>query len=258
MLRGLFTAASGMYASQRKTEMLTNNMANAQTPGFKADHSNVRAFPEMLIERFNAGKSRSERVGTLHTGVYVQEMLPRFVQGDSIQTERPTDFALFDRAEGTAFFSVEQDGQVKYTRNGRFTVDPSGTITTENGWPVLDMNGNQIRVTSDRFEVDESGWITENGIQIARFGIVRADNPENLAKEGDGLFRTENNAALPIAENVDFTISQGFVEKSNVDMSRSMTDMITAYRTFEANQKVVQAYDRSLDKAVNEVGRVNG
>lgn len=258
MLRGLFTAASGMYASQRKTEMLTNNMANAQTPGYKADHSHVRAFPEMLIDRFNAGKSRSERVGTLHTGVYVQELIPRFIQGDSIQTDRSTDLALLDRTDGTAFFSVEQNGQVKYTRNGRFTIDSAGTLTTESGLPVLDVNGNRIQVASEQFEVDESGWVTENGVQIARLGIVQSDNPENLSKEGDGLFGTENNAGLPLAENADFTVSQGFVEKSNVDITRSMTDMITAYRTFEANQKVVQAYDRSLDKAVNEVGRVNG
>ncbi|MBD8004476.1 flagellar hook-basal body protein [Bacillus norwichensis] len=256
MLRGLFTAASGMYASQRKTEMLTNNMANAQTPGYKADNSHVRAFPEMLIERFNAGKSRTNQVGTLHTGVYVQEVTPRFIQGDTIQTERPTDLALLDRTDGTAFFSVEQNGQVKYTRNGRFTVDPSGILTTENGWPALDVNGNQIRVASDEFEVDETGRVTENGEQVALLGIVLTDNPENLAKDGDGLFQAD--AQLPFAQNTDFTVSQGFVEKSNVDITRSMTDMITAYRTFEANQKVVQAYDRSLEKAVNEVGRVNG
>ncbi len=258
MLRGLFTAASGMYASQRKTEMLTNNMANAQTPGYKADHSHVRAFPEMLIERFNAGKSRTNQIGSLHTGVYVQELIPRFIQGDTIQTERSTDLALLDRTDGTAFFSVEQNGQVKYTRNGRFTVDPSGILTTENGWPVLDVNGNQIRVASDEFEVDETGRVTENGEQVALLGIVLTDNPENLAKDGDGLFKAEDDAQLPFAQNTDFTVSQGFVEKSNVDITRSMTDMITAYRTFEANQKVVQAYDRSLEKAVNEVGRVNG
>lgn len=258
MLRGLFTAASGMYASQRKTEMLTNNMANAQTPGYKADQSHMRAFPEMLLERFNAGKSRPDRVGTLHTGVYVQEMVPRFIQGDSVQTDRSTDFALLDRTDGTAFFTVAKDGQVKYTRNGRFTIDPQGILTTESGWPVLDVNGNQIRLNNDQFEVDEYGWITENGVQIGRLGIARADNPEELSKEGDGIFRAENNAGLPLAENADFAVSQGFIEKSNVDITRSMTDMITAYRMFEANQKVVQAYDRSLDKAVNEVGRVNG
>lgn len=258
MLRGLFTAASGMYASQRKTEMLTNNMANAQTAGFKADYSHVRAFPEMLIERFNAGAGRSEQVGTLHTGAYVQEIVPRFIQGDTIQTDRPTDLALMDRTEGTAFFTVEQNGQVKFTRNGKFTLDPEGILTTESGWPVLDENGNRIRVASEQFEVDESGWISDNGTQIARLGIVMSNNPENLSKEGDGLFRSEDDAGLPMAENVEFKISQGFVEKSNVDITRSMTDMITAYRTFEANQKVLQAYDRSLDKAVNEIGRVNG
>jgi len=258
MLRGLFTAASGMYASQRKTEMLTNNMANAQTPGYKADHSYMRAFPEMLLERFNDGTSRSERVGTLHTGVYMQEMIPRFIQGDAVQTNRNTDFALTDRTDATSFFTVEHNGQVKYTRNGRFTLDETGLLTTDSGLPVLDVNGRHIRVASEQFEVDGNGRVTEDGRQIAQIGIARADDPASLAKEGDGLFRPENNQVLPLAEGAEYTVAQGFIERSNVDISRSMTDMVTAYRTFEANQKVLQAYDRSLDKAVNEIGRVNG
>lgn len=258
MLRGLFTAASGMYASQRKTEMLTNNMANAQTPGYKADHTHVRAFPDMLLSRFEAGNRRAERVGTLHTGVYVQEIVPRFIQGDLMETGRSGDLALTDRGEGTAFFSVDQNGQISYTRNGRFTIDPSGMLTTENGWPLLDENGNTIRLNSDQFDIDDFGRITENGVPVARLGIVRADEPEALSKMGDGLFQTENNAPLPLAGNADFSVSQGFIERANVDITRSMGDMLAAYRTFEANQKIVQAYDRSLEKAVNEVGRVNG
>jgi flagellar basal-body rod protein FlgG len=259
MLRGLFTAASGMYASQRKTEMLSNNIANAQTPGYKTDDAHVRAFPEMLLERFDASRmERDRRVGSLHTGVYMQEIIPRFIQGDLRQTDHPTDLAIMDRGTGTALFTIEQNGGIKYTRNGRFTVDPSGYLTTDSGHYVLDGNLNRIRVNSEQFQVDAGGRLLEDGVERARIRIAHADNPNILRKDGDGLYGMENDALLPLAENGTYTVSQGFLEGSNVDLSRSMADMLAAYRSFEANQKVLQAYDRSLDKAVNEIGRVSG
>lgn len=259
MLRGLYTAASGMYASQRKTEMLSNNMANAQTPGYKADHAYSRAFPEMLLDRIDSsGMKQSRRIGSLNTGVYVQETIPRFIQGDLRQTDRSTDLAVSDRGNETVLFSIEQNGQVKYTRNGRFTLDPSGYLTTESGYYVLDENANRIRLNGSQFQVDSQGQITENGVQAARLGLAVSENPGTLLREGDGIYRTENDALLPLAENGTYEISQGFIEGSNVDLARSMTDMLAAYRAFEANQKVLQAYDKSLDKAVNEIGRLNG
>ena len=261
MFRGFYTAASGMYTQQRKTDMLTNNMANVNTPGFKADQSSIRAFPEMLLQRLESTPSPAgnSEVGAVNTGVYMQESIPRFIQGDLRQTDLPTDLALMDLAGGTSFFTIENNEQVKYTRNGSFTLDPDGLLTTDNGWPVLDANGNRIHLDSDQFTVDNSGLIEQNGEQVAQLGIAVAENPEALIKEGDGLFRTENNNPLPNdIQNASYSIRQGFIEGSNVDVSRSMTDMLTAYRAFEANQKILQAYDRSMEKAVNEVGRVNG
>ncbi|MCR2821386.1 flagellar hook-basal body protein [Lederbergia panacisoli] len=259
MLRGFYTAASGMYAQQRKTELLTNNMANINTPGFKEDTSAIRAFPEMLLQRIEAGNPTPRTIGPINTGVYMQETLPRFIQGDLRQTDIGTDLALTDLEGIPVFFTVEENGQTKYTRNGRFTLDAEGLLTTAEGFPVLDVNGNQIRLNSDRFKVASNGMIEEDGVEVARLGIAAAENPEALIKEGNGLFRTENNALLPNAEgNTAFSISQGFIEASTVDPTRAMAEMLSAYRAFEANQKIVQAYDRSMEKAVNEIGRVNG
>ncbi|MBO1004777.1 flagellar hook-basal body protein [Pseudogracilibacillus auburnensis] len=263
MLRGLYTAASGMYAQQRKTDIITNNMANIHTPGFKEDQTTIRAFPEMLLKRMgttsNGASVESNPIGTLNTGVYVQEILPRLIQGDLEQTERLTDLALTDSGTGTSFFTVQAGDDVKYTRNGSLTLDPQGLLTTGQGWPLLDVNGEVIRLTSDQFTVTSQGIIEENGNEVAQLGIIVAENPEALIKESDGLYKTENNEPLPLAENAAaYQISQGFIEKSTVDPMRAMTDLMTAYRAFEANQKILQAYDRSLDKTVNEVGRVNG
>lgn len=273
MLRGFYTAASGMMAQQRRVEMLTNNIANANTPGYKADQAALRAFPELLLSRLDettvptkeAPRSFpfSAAVGSINTGVYTQELIPNFRQGDIKETGRPTDIALINGtlpdATGTLFFVVQnENGDIRYTRNGNFTMNPQGFLTTSDGWYVLDENGRRIELPSEDFTVNADGTIIANNNRIARINIAFAANPNMLVKEGNGLFRS-NTGVLPSAlnnPNITYTLKQGFVERSNVDLNRAMTEMLSAYRAFEANQKIVQAYDKSMDKAVNEVGRL--
>lgn len=275
MFRGFYHAASGMITQQRRVEMFTNNLANINTPGYKADQSSVRAFPEMLLQRLETEKSPSGQVttkmspvGSINTGVYVQDLTPTYKQGDLNKTELNTDVALNNifmptNAEGitgSIFFTVENpDGGVQYTRNGNFTLDGYGFLTNANGHYILDTAGNPIQLTSDQFTVTADGWIQQGGQNVARLGIAFAENPNELAKSGEGLFQWNNGQALPSAyENgqVSFVLQQGYLERSNVDATETMTQMLAAYRTFEANQKVLQAYDRSMDKAVNEIGKI--
>lgn len=277
MLRGFYTVASGMLAQQRKTEMLTNNMANANTPGFKADQSSLRAFPEMLLQRFgkhpiptesSLNLPYSSTVGSINSGVYVQDATPQFIQGDMQQTDKKTDIALLDTnipvnqdgTQGSVFFTVAHpNGETRYTRNGNFTLDGQGFLTTGSGLYVLNEQGNQIQLSSDQFSINDAGVLTGQNGEQARLGIGFANNPQRLIKEGEGLFRTEDDNPLWNAftqEGVQFKLQQGYLERSNVDVSRTMTEILTAYRAFEANQKVLQAYDRSMEKAANEVGRI--
>lgn len=272
MLRGFYTAASGMLAQQRKTEMLANNMANANTPGFKADQSAIRAFPEMLLQRMEQQNgvtpAVSNPIGSLNTGVYMQEVMPKFLQGDLKETGLKTDVALLDvnlplnpetGRTGSTFFTVEGiDGDRLYTRNGNFTLDGAGYLTTGSGRYVLDGQGSRIQLESDQFTVNEEGWILVDGVETARLGIAYSDNPLTMIKEGDSLFRADEGALVDAynVNGVTFKTQQGFLERSNVDTSQTMTQMLTAYRTFEANQKVLQAYDTSLQKTVNEVGKI--
>ncbi|WP_201714445.1 flagellar hook-basal body protein [Rossellomorea arthrocnemi] len=280
MFRGFYTVASGMLSQQRKTEMLTNNMSNANTPGYKADQASMRAFPEMLMDRMDSTSVPTEktlslpfnqRVGKLNTGVYMQETIPSFVQGDLQETGRGLDVALLDGSmpvdeetgiRGSVFLTVEgPDGSPRYTRNGNLTVNGNGFLTTNSGFYILDENGDRIQLESDQFSVGEKGQILVDDNEVATLGVGYSNNPNQLVKQGDGLFATEGNVALPDAydeDDVAFTTKQGFLERSNVDASRTMTDMMSAYRAFEANQKVLQAYDRSMEKAANEIGRVNG
>lgn len=276
MFRGFYSVASGMIAQQRKTEILTNNMANADTPGFKAEQSVIRSFPEMLMSNINSTNIPTEHgfnlnqrstIGPLSTGVYTQETLPSFVQGQLMETQLPTDIALVDGQlpideetgmSGAVFFTLENDdGTELYTKNGNFALDAAGFLVNPSGHYVLDSNSERIQLQNDEFQVSSDGTILADNNVIATLGISFADNPNVLMKEENGLFATEDGANLQNAGGATYSMQQGFLEGSNVDAASTMTEMLSAYRAFEANQKVLQAYDRSMEKTVTEVGRVN-
>lgn len=279
MFKGFYTAMSGMTAQQRKTEILTNNMANANTPGFKSDQSTVRSFPDMLMSAVTSNGIPTEKglnllqtdvVGALNTGVYLQETLANYAQGSLQQTDLATDVALIDGTmpvdeasgnTGAVFFRLQhEDGNDAYTRNGNFTLDSEGNLVTGAGLFVLDRDGEKIQLQNDNFSVAADGTITdENGAQVAQIDIAFSANPDVLIKQDNGLYRMLEGAALPSAfevEDVTFGFQHKYLEASNVDAAQSMTEMMTAYRAFEVNQKVLQAYDKSMEKAVTEIGRV--
>lgn len=277
MFKGFYTVASGMIAQQRRTELLSNNLANANTPGFKADQSSIRSFPDMLLSSVGktnapanqqAGSQYMTQVGALNTGVYMQETLPNYVQGQIYGTNFTTDMALIDGnlpqsedgVTGSIFFRLEHpEGGEAYTRNGNFTLDGQGYLVNAQGLYVLSDAGQRIQLQNDDFQLGEDGAVYVNNQQVARVGVSYAENPNVLQKQDNGLLRMQDGGALPTAygtDGVNFTLRQNFLEGSNVDSSRTMTDLMTAYRAFEANQKVLQAYDRSMEKTVNEIGRV--
>lgn len=279
MFKGFYTAATGMIAQQRKTEMLSNNIANANTTGYKADQSTIRSFPTMLLSSIDQSSSASikngfdntssSEVGGISAGVYMQETLPNFAQGSIIETGINTDVALLDGdfpineetgAAGSIFYKVQtEDGGQAYTRNGNFTLDGEGFLTTAQGNYVLDANDEPMQFTNDQFTISANGEIMVDGQQVNELGVAYSDNPNTLSKRENGLFFTTDGQVLPNAvevEGVTYTMQQGFTEGSNVDASQAMTEMMAAYRVFEANQKILTAYDKSMEKAVNEIGRV--
>ncbi|MCR8632343.1 flagellar hook-basal body protein [Paenibacillus radicis (ex Xue et al. 2023)] len=299
MLRGLYTAASGMISQQRKHDIVTNNIANVNTPGFKQGNALNRSFPEMLISRVRSGQGEgaSIPVGRLNTGVMAEENVSVHAQGDIQETYNPFDFALvsniqvpgatFDASgkyidangqriiQPQAFFTVENaNGEQRYSLNGKFSVDTSGELTTADGYRVMGRDGQPIllldpttRTPISNFHITKQGQLTNSdGIFILNANnepmsllVSRIENPNHLVREGNGLYRL-NAGEEGLARAIDVTdqveVRQGFVERSNVDSSQSMVDMMSAMRAYEANQKVVQYYDRSMDKVANDVGRV--
>lgn len=286
MFRGLYTATSGMMAHNRKQQILTNNLANANTPGFKQDQTVLRAFSSQLIYAIQMGSTSSNSgvkiqpsqqvIGTMNTGVYAQEGIPSFIQGALKETGNTTDFSLLDgllpqnpesQQKGTLLFAVALDNnEIRYTKNGQFSVNQEGFLTTSEGYQVLNQDLQPIQVNSKEFKVLENGQIELlNGtVNDSRLWLGYTEESAQLIKEGQGLLRWSGDpeAGPQFVDDVELLnnrtsfVKQGFIEQSNVDVTQTMTDMISTYRGFEANQKVIQAYDRSMDKAVNDIGRI--
>ncbi|MCM3628080.1 flagellar hook-basal body protein [Paenibacillus glycanilyticus] len=288
MLRGLYTAAAGMTAQQRRHDTVTNNITNINTPGYKQTYAVTRSFPEMLLSLTGVDEKQEKQIGKISTGVFAEESLAIHLQGDLMQTGKSSDFALvsnidvpgmaFDASgkyvspdgdvtfQPQAFFTLQDDnGEIRYTRGGSFTLTSDGFLVSGDGSNVLGTDGNPIRfppgvsldgltLTADQRFVDAKTG-ADSGRQLL---LTRIDNPNELAREGDGKFRLIGDAAdtRPVAAGERVEVRQGYVERSNVDAAQSSVDLMAALRAYEANQKVIQFYDESLDKAVNQVGRV--
>lgn len=275
MLRGLYTATAGMIALQRRHDTITNNIANVNTAGYKQGETVQRSFPEMLIsrlERLDRGGprlSRARTLGHLPHGVLAEETIYNFAQGDIVETGNPFHVALWDDdlpedpetgVKPHAFYVVQTADGVMYTRNGEWTLDADNTLVTGEGFPVLDAGGNPIVIPdASNFHVGEDGTVTfagpDGAEEEAALGIAVIANPDLLIRRGNGLFEwTGDDAPAAAAEGV--TTYQGYTERANVNPQQAAVDLMLTEQLYEANQRVIQAYDRSLDQAVNDVGRL--
>lgn len=282
MLRGIDTATSGMIALQRRQDALTNNLANVETPGFKQDASPLRSFPEMLLSRIQdqgtGKKGVLPKIGFLSMGVYNQETVPLFSQGSLVGTNLPFDLAINDQqlaplvendrnVKPTAFFAVQtSDGGFHLTRNGRFSVNENGQLTTASGDLVLGKNGTPISgqelLTGD-VAIRTNGDIIAfpedpaRARTIGSIGIMIVNNPNQLIKKDNGLFLLQGSDSTMIEQALPAGVQlhHKMIEQSNVDTTHTMTEMMTNIRLYEANQKVLQAYDKTLEQ-LNTIGRV--
>lgn len=258
MIRGLYTSGWSMLAIQKKMDVVSNNLANVNTTGFKKDTMVFESFPDLLTKRINDTKSNlnpSGIVGGMRLGSDVGEVYTYFSQGSLTGTNSKLDMAVRD--SNSAFFSVlvpDADGNTKefYTRDGAFTMGPGNRLITKDGYAVEGQNGPIILNGSD-FSVETDGSIVQNGAVVDKFLIKEFTDTKTLRKFGDNLLENIDQTAV---RDFSGTIQQGFLEQSNVNIVREMVDMITVMRSYEANQKVLQAQDSTLDKAVNEVGAI--
>ncbi|MGH4140941.1 flagellar hook-basal body complex protein [Clostridium sp.] len=259
MIRGLYTAVTGLITGEAKQSIVSNNLANASTIGFKSDNLSIKKFDDVLIQNYDKmvnGVNTKNVIGSLSMGSQIDDVNTYFSQGVLQTTDKATDFAI----EGKGFFTVKRDNGIDnknyYTRSGDFHVDGQGYLVTDSGDKVLCKNKgtNAIEplfVGDGKLQVDKSGNISVNGQNTHEFNTVDFADYKTLKKVGDNLFE----GASPI-QNQNITVRQNTLEKSNVNVANEMVEMMTIMRNFESNQKVLQAMDETLGKAVNEVGTV--
>ncbi len=252
MVRGLYLAGTGMLVQRSKMDVTTNNIANADTLGYKQDTLLSRSFEDMLISRMNDPSvvNQTKVVGPLGTGTHIDEVFTSFEQGTPEQTGLSTDLCMV----GRAFFVVDTPDGERYTRAGNFTLDSEGNLLDANGNPVLGEGGG-IQLTSDRFFVNNMGHIVDldTGEQVGALRLVDFDKPENLRKAGNNYFYDYGGAGG--GEAKDSQVMQGYIETSNVNIAREMVDMIITSRAYETNQRSARMIDETLDRAVNDIAR---
>jgi flagellar basal-body rod protein FlgG len=266
MVKGLYTAYTGMVNEQKRLDVISNNMANASTTGYKREGMVNQSFDQQLAIRIKDTSSHSlpRKTGDVTLGVKVGETYTNWDQGSYQVTDNDTDLAL----GGDGFFAIsytnkQGETSIKYTRDGAFTVDNDGYLRTSDGDYVLNRNGalnsdntaaNYVRVDPDQsFTVDTQGYIFQNNQLVGQIGVVDFADYNYISKYGENLYDIVDGGQV-IAS--DASVEQGCLEASNVNVVDEMVELITISRAYEAGQKVIQTEDSTLDKAVNTVGRV--
>ena len=279
MIRGWYTAASGMRAQQWRLDAVGNNLANVNTDAYKRDQAAFRAFPELLMRRMKddgqyihpfGSADAAPIIGRLGTGVELNELFVSFEQGSINETQSDFDVAL----DGKGFFAVSTPWGERYTRNGSFQLGMEGYLLTKEGYHVLGENG-PIHVQANNFRIDNDGQIWINAeyadeLFVSREGntwsdtvlldtlkIVDFDLDRYIKKQGSSLYYdTEYSGPAMIMETNRPKVIQGAVETANVEPVREMVQMIEINRAYEANQKSIQAHDGMLGVLINQTARV--
>ena len=269
MVRSLWSAATGMIAQQSNVDNISNNLANVNSAGYKAQ---VAQFKSLLYQNLQSvtttangnPKPTSSQVGL---GVRVSSINSIFTQGSLLDSQSDTAFAI----EGDGFFAIRgEDGNTYYTRNGDFTWALTGnnriTLTNADGLPILMTTGREVNLDrsyiANRLSISEDGEICypdENnnpqpiGMKLALFQF---NNPGGLNRVGDTLFAETDASGRAINEetNADVRksrIIQGYLEGSNVQVANEMVNLIVAQRAYEMNSKAITTSDSMMEVANN-------
>ena len=259
MLRGLYTAWTGMVNEQKRLDVISNNMANSNTVGYKDEKVASQSFDQVLGVKIRDGSQayHNQLIGRLSLGVKIGETYTDYRQGSIRQTGGTYDMAL----SGRGFFTVSVTDKAgvthtRYTRDGRFMLTKDGLLVDADGNPLQGENGNIIIDPSAKsVSIARTGEIVADGEYIDTLQIVDFADYDYLRKYGNTMYEPVDGATMidPTAE-----IIQGYTEQSNVNVVSEMVDMITITRAYEANQKVIRSYDTMLNAAVNQVGRLGG
>lgn len=239
MNRGIYTAASGMVACQDWLDVLTHNLANASTTGFKRD---TVQFQDALQREMFANGGRGPRIGSFSSGPQVAGRFTSFEPGALTPTGNPLDVAL---AEDSGAFAVETPQGVRYTRDGSFALDSERNLVTKQGHAVLDANLRPIALPpGSKISIDGQGNVSVDDQQVATIGVFAG----TFVKEGASLFGAPD--ALPVDS---VALHPAAIESSNVNAIETMVQMITLNRAFEMAQRAIVTQDEQTERLIQSL-----
>ncbi len=249
MINGIYLATSGMNMEQKRMDVLSNNLSNVNTAGYKKEKVVFQVYKDRNI--FNV--SENTELGNYSGGIVIGQKLIDLSEGNIRYTGNLLDFCV----NGKNFFAVNSpDGQL-LTKDGSFRLDENGNLINRDGYFVVGNNGN-IQIPDDSADgvlsVDESGNIYMGENIIDTFKLVSVAGPEDITMIGSSYFILKDGVQPP--ENTDVFVKQGYIETSNVNGIAEMVDMISITRSYEASQKIINMEDETLKKTTNEVGKV--
>lgn len=257
MVKGLYTAWTGMVNEQHRMDTLTNNLANSTTVGFKKEGTTSQSFDTVLaykVKDTSEAANIPKRIGVNHPGVKIGENYTDYSQGSFKITDNAFDLAL----SGDGFFTIEftnkaGETSTKYTRDGAFTLTADGYLTTKDGDYVMGTNG---RIKLDPLKetaFDSQGRIFQNDVVVGQLRLTDFTDYNYLKKYGENLLDAVEGATM---QKANVKVNSGYLEMSNVNVVTEMVDLITITRQYESNQKIIKAYDETLNIAANQIGRV--
>lgn len=258
MVKGLYTAYTGMINEQHRMDVLTNNLANANTNGFKKEGATSQSFDSVLaykIKDVTEGYSLAKRIGVNNPGVKIGEGYTDFSQGPLKNTDNTFDLALSDQG----FFAIEftnkaGETSTKYTRDGNFTLTQEGFLVTQDGDFVLDQNGQHIKIDPVKATtINRNGQIVQDGRVVATIQVTDFEDYNYLERYGENYYQPIDGAK---EKESAAQVHSGYLETSNISVVTEMVNMITVSRAYESNQKVITTYDGTLDIAANQLGRI--
>jgi flagellar basal-body rod protein FlgF len=251
MIKGFYSAVSAMVMNANRQEILSHNIANMQTPGFKTILTTIEDFmntPVVYSPGASLKESNLDYIGMLGLGVKNGIQLTDFSQGALLTTGNQLDMAL--QADG--FFTISTPDGIRYTRDGRFLRDAQGTLSTVEGYQVLSVNGQPITLPDGDISVGPDGTLYSGTTTIAQLGIASFLDPEQE------LVRTKGNLFSGPAQSTGQgtpQVVQGALEGSNANPTSLMTDMSEIVRSYEMAQKMVQNEDELTGKTIASLGR---
>ncbi|MBK9294358.1 MAG: flagellar basal-body rod protein FlgF [Oligoflexia bacterium] len=261
--KGIYTALSGALAQSHKLDTTAQNIANANTPGFKSDKNTFKEHltilekaPDVItVPRVPASiESFFDMQGTDKSYVDVDRTFVDFSQGGLKATGNSLDVAL----EGKGFIEVLTPQGTRLTRKGIMTLNSKGELVTTEGLHVLQKGEGpaeerKIKLNgSENITFNQKGDIFQDAQNVATLSIVEFDNNDHLKKIGHALYAITDDRIKPLA-NANTQIHQGFIETSNVNIVQEMTDLIQTTRNFESAQRAIKAYDEMDGKLINDV-----